>query len=65
MVLEGNSKLPEGAAVIVSYPAPAERVPAVEKKRVQFPLVRSAHPGSVHLTGERIADILDEEDAPA
>jgi hypothetical protein len=65
VVLEGHLNLPEGAAVTVTYPVPAPVPPAVEKKRVQFPLVRSAHPGSVHLTGERIAEILDEEDAPA
>jgi len=33
------------------------------KKGVQFPLVHSKHPGTLHLTGQRIAEILDEEDA--
>src|SRR6184192_4158037 len=56
VVLEGNPALPEGAAVTVTYPAPAESPPAAEKRRVEFPLVRSARPGSVHLTGERIAE---------
>ena len=32
-------------------------------KRVEFPLVPSSAPGSVHLTNEMIADISDEEDA--
>jgi hypothetical protein len=31
-------------------------------KRVQFPLVRSDHPGTLDLTNERIAEILDEEE---
>jgi hypothetical protein len=31
-------------------------------KRIQLPLVRSDRPGSIHLTGERIAEILDQED---
>lgn len=36
---------------------------ARKKKRVRFPLVRSKHPGALHLTGGRIAEILNEEDA--
>ena len=59
IVLEGDPKLPEGIAVIVVLRAPAA---AAGGKRVQFPLVRSALPGSVILTNERIAEILDEED---
>ena len=63
VVLEPGPKLPEGAAVTVYYPAPTGLKPAVGKKRIQVPLVRTGQPGSVHLTGERIAEILDEEDA--
>jgi hypothetical protein len=63
VVLEGNAKLPEGAAVIVSYPAPVDQPPAVPSKRIQVPLVRTGAPGSVPLTGERIGEILDAEDA--
>lgn len=37
--------------------------PVVEKKRIQVPLVQTNYPGTVPLTGERIAEILDEEDA--
>jgi hypothetical protein len=62
VVLEGEPILPEGATVIVSYEGPAGRAPAVEKKRIQVPLVRTGQPASVHLTGDRIAEILDEED---
>jgi hypothetical protein len=62
VVLDGKSKLPEGASVTVSYPASAAPPPA-QRKRVSFPLVRSANPGSVHLSNERIAEILNDEDA--
>jgi hypothetical protein len=63
IVLDGNPNLPEGATVTVLYPGVPSAPPAVERKRVSFPLVRSTQPGSVHLTNERIAEILDEEDA--
>jgi hypothetical protein len=63
VVLEGNPKLPEGAVVTVSYPtSPAEPTPTAPKQRIQVPLVRTSQPGSVHLTGERIGEILDAED---
>jgi hypothetical protein len=62
VVLEGGPVLPEGAAVIVSFPAPQEGPLAVAKKRIDVPLVRSDRPGSLSLNGERIAEILDDED---
>jgi hypothetical protein len=62
VVLEGAPALPEGARVTVSY-AGSAAVPAVQKRRIQVPLVRTGQPGSVHLTGARIAEILDQEDA--
>jgi hypothetical protein len=62
VVLEGNSALPEGASVVVTYPAPVASATTTETRRAPFPLVRSANPGSVHLTNERIAEILSEED---
>jgi len=63
VILEGGPTLPEGAAVSISYPAAAASMPVREKRRIQVPLVRCERPGSVQLTGERIAAILDEEDA--
>ena len=63
VVLQGGVGLPEGTAVTVWCPGPSVASPPHEKKRIQVPLVRSAKPGSVHLTGERIAAVLDEEDA--
>lgn len=65
VILDGSSPLPEGAAVSVVYPAPTRAVSVVEKQRVELPLVRSERPGSVHLTSQRIAEILDAEDAVA
>lgn len=60
IVPQGDALLPEGAEVRIVY-----EPQAVTKKagsRVQFPLVRTGKPGTLHLTNERIAEILDEED---
>ena len=65
VVVDPPNSLPEGAAVIVTLRStPVIRV-AKNQKRVEFPLVRSAAPGSIHLTNERIREILDEEDVEA
>jgi hypothetical protein len=62
VVLEGESTLPEGTPVlVVGRDSPVIRV-AKLRQRVELPLVRSQHPGSVDLTNERIAEILEEED---
>jgi hypothetical protein len=108
IVLDGNQTLPEGVAVVISFPVPpadisdqpagnlqdknidifAEMrglmvdVPHVDDSRqaiylravgsyptehgpahAPFPLVHSARSGSVDLTNNRIAEILNEEDA--
>jgi hypothetical protein len=65
VVLEGNSALPEGAAVTVTYPALPKATPAFEKRRIQVPLVRTGLPGSLPLTGAQMVEILDQEDASA
>ena len=39
------------------------RLRAADTKRIEFPLVHCQNPGTLHLTGERIAEILGEEDA--
>ncbi len=65
VVLDGNVALPEGAAVTVTpHSGPVIRV-SKNEKRVEFPLVRSTAPGSLQLTNQRIAEILDEEDVEA
>ena len=63
VVPDSASALPEGATVTITYPALPETKPAAPKRRIQVPLVRTNQPGSVQLTGERIAEILDQEDA--
>jgi hypothetical protein len=63
VVLPAGTVLPEGAAVTVHYPAAVVRQPSVGKQRIQVPLVRTGQPGTVNLSGERIAEILDKEDA--
>jgi len=65
VVLDGSVSLPDGAVVAVIYPVHETPAAPREKKRVQFPLVRSANPGSLHLTNERIHEIQEEEDIEA
>ncbi|HEV3203455.1 MAG TPA: hypothetical protein VGY77_03685 [Gemmataceae bacterium] len=63
VVLERGPALPEGTKVTVSCDTTPVSQPRRKKKRVEFPLVHSKHPGTLNLTGQRIAEILDEEDA--
>jgi hypothetical protein len=63
VILDGNSMLPEGASVTVLYIEAVIKKPTPGGKRIEVPLVRTGEPGTVHLTNERIAEILDEEDA--
>lgn len=63
VVLDGQPALPEGAVVVVTYPAPDTASEPVNKQRIQLPLVRSEQPGSVQLSGAKIAEILNDEDA--
>jgi len=63
VVLDGNVALPEGAAVTVSLSPHKATTSTNGNQRVEVPLVRTGQPGSVDLTGQRIAEILDEEDA--
>ena len=63
VVLEGHPALPEGAAVTVTYRGLAGARADLPRTRIQVPLVRTGQPGSLNLTGKRIAEILNEEDA--
>jgi hypothetical protein len=64
VVLEGGVSLPEGTPVVVSCGALSNaQSTAGSRRRIQLPLVRSDHPGSRKLTGDRVAELLDEEDA--
>lgn len=62
IVLPAGVSLPEGAEVTVSCDLKPEPPRPSEKKPVEFPLVRAGKPGSLNLTNERIAEILDEDD---
>jgi hypothetical protein len=62
VVLEGNPLLPEGLAVTVTVPQITADQATVSKKRIQLPLVPSDRPGTLELTGERIAELLEEDD---
>ena len=63
VVLDGAMSLPEGAAVVVIVRSTPVVHFAKNQKRVEFPLVPSSNPGSIHLTNEMIGEILDQEDA--
>ena len=61
VVFERGASFPDGTRVVVFELSPvAGQRP--RPKRVQLPLVTSGEPGSIHLTNERIHEILDAED---
>lgn len=61
VVLEGRPSLPDGTPVLVSCDvALSMKQPA--EKRVEFPLIHSKRPGSLHLTAQRVAELLEEDD---
>lgn len=65
VILEGNATLPEGTPVsVVSRAAPVLRV-SKRPRRTELPLVRSSQPGSLDLTSDMIAEILNAEDLPS
>ncbi|MDA1051735.1 MAG: hypothetical protein O3C40_14795 [Planctomycetota bacterium] len=65
VVLDESVVLPEGAAVTVTLrTGPVIRVSPV-RQPVQLPLVESDAPGTLELTNDRIAEILEAEDIEA
>jgi hypothetical protein len=60
IVLPEGVILPEGAEVIVSCES-GQVSDREQKKPVEFPLVHSRRPGTLHLTSERVAELLDED----
>jgi hypothetical protein len=63
VVLDDAITLPEGAAVVVTCrEAPVIRF-AKNPVSVVLPIFDSDEPGTIDLTNERIAEILDREDA--
>jgi hypothetical protein len=62
IVLEGGTVLPEGTPVTILCDRVRIGHKSGKKKSVAFPLVRSKRPGTLHLTNDCIAEILQEED---
>ena len=62
IVPQGGQPLPEGATVRIVYEPQAEKLAKKPRHRVQFPLVRTGKPGTLHLTNEMIAESFDEDD---
>jgi hypothetical protein len=65
VVFEAACPFPEGAGVSVLFPAsqaPANLEPA---QRVQLPLVPSDRPGTIELTNDKIAELLEDDDLSA
>ncbi len=48
VVLDGDSALPEGAVVTISYGEPPTKQATAGASRIQVPLVHTGSPGSVH-----------------
>jgi hypothetical protein len=61
-VLEDGQSLPEGTIVTVSYPASPPAAQPDSGYRVQLPLVPSDRSGSIHLTADRIAELLEDDE---
>jgi len=68
VVLEGDQSLPEGVRVLVEVCERSESTGSDrggEDAPFPFPIVRSKRPGSVKLTNDRIAELLEDEDLSA
>ncbi len=65
VVLDPDCTPPEGAEVTVAWSDALSESKSQTGRRIQLPLVRSSHPGSVPLTSDRVAELLDEEDVSA
>jgi len=65
VVLDESVVLPEGAAVrVILRTNPVIHVSPV-RKRVDLPLVKSEQPGTLDLTNDQIAELLEAEDVEA
>ncbi len=63
IVVDGGIPLPDGTRIRVSIePDLGESHPA--SRYVEFPLVHSKAPGSLHLTNEMIAEYLEHDEIP-
>lgn len=64
IVLQAGVQLPEGAEVVVSFSSAPTIHQSPVQKRVELPLVRTGKPGTVCLSNDQIAEILNEQDSP-
>ncbi len=62
VVIAEQFVLPEGALVFVEL---ADAAKTAESVRVQFPLKKATQPGSLKLSNQRIAELLEDEDISA
>jgi hypothetical protein len=62
VVLDEGTAFPEGTRVSVSAVPPPPSNPEIAMKPGELPVVMGGVPGSIHLTNERINEILEEED---
>lgn len=65
VVLEGSATLPEGSRVVVLYDGTPRLTKATIQRPVALPIFEYDGPPDVDLTNERIAEILDHDDASA
>jgi hypothetical protein len=61
VVLNDGVSLPNGSEVTVIVPSPSPAEPKTGV-RVKLPLIPSKRPGSLHLTGDDIATLLNDDD---
>jgi hypothetical protein len=62
VVLDGGATLAEGTRVVVFQLSRVDQGSPPEENPAELPLVSGGEPGSIHLTNERIHEILDEEE---
>ena len=65
VVLSQDCAPPEGAEVTVAWIEEATAGTTPSRPRIQLPLIYSSRPGSVPMTSDRVAELLEEEDVSA
>jgi len=63
VVVDPPNSLPEGASVFVTYREKPVVHFAKNPRNVVLPIFDSDRPGTLDLTNDRIAEVLDQEDA--
>jgi hypothetical protein len=63
IIIDTGSMPPDGSRIEIHVlEAHPPQLNKSAKQRIQFPLINSRDPGTIHLTNEQIARIFDEED---